>query len=84
MGGTSGKGTKMAISEDRYQDLTDRRLAAALLREDAAEERGDLHADDRRTCWTHRGWATDCATALMHRNPCVLIAGEVLAGATWR
>lgn len=37
----------------------DKKLAAALKRDDAREAAG-MHADDRETCYTHQCWATEC------------------------
>ncbi|MCX4669973.1 hypothetical protein OG453_25340 [Streptomyces sp. NBC_01381] len=45
-----------------------KRLAAAIERENELEERG-MHGDDRKTCWTHQEWAEDCADAPMHTHP---------------
>lgn len=53
---------------ERYADLVDRELAAALAAEDQAEDTFTLDADDRRTCYTHRSWATDCAESRLHAN----------------
>ncbi|TVL89766.1 hypothetical protein [Streptomyces sp. SAJ15] len=52
-----------------------KKLAAALARDDAREEAG-MHADDRETCWTHQCWATECEN--QHRRP---TAGQLLAEA---
>jgi hypothetical protein len=52
----------------RYVDLADRDLAAALAADDAAEDLG-LSPEDRRTCWTHRCWAWQCADDPMHADP---------------
>ncbi len=46
-----------------------RALEAAIEREDAAEGIGELHADDRQTCHTHRQWIEDCVTKPGHANP---------------
>ncbi|MEV7935267.1 hypothetical protein AB0O82_03910 [Kitasatospora sp. NPDC088264] len=46
----------------------DPNLAAALAEDDDAEDAG-MHADDRRTCWTHQYWAEDCADDRMHTHP---------------
>lgn len=40
---------------DRYADLTDTRLAAALSLDDLAEDDG-LDPFERTTCYTHRRW----------------------------
>ncbi|GAA2841039.1 hypothetical protein RMN57_17205 [Kitasatospora sp. CM 4170] len=45
----------------------DQKLAAALVEDDAG-----MHADDRRTCWTHQCWAEDCADDPMHTRPSAL------------
>ncbi|MDX3230611.1 hypothetical protein [Streptomyces sp. ME19-01-6] len=44
----------------------DKRLAAALQRDDAREDAG-MHPDDRETCHTHQCWATECEG--QHRRP---------------
>lgn len=44
----------------------DKKLAAALKRDDDLEDAG-MHADDRKTCHTHQCWATDCEN--QHRRP---------------
>ena len=36
-----------------------KKLAAALARDDAREDAG-MHPDDRETCHTHQCWATEC------------------------
>lgn len=41
--------------------LTPHDLSATIALEDQHEDAGRLAADDRRTCHTHRQWATDCA-----------------------
>ena len=43
-------------------------LAAALAEDNRLEDAG-MHADERRTCWTHQGWADDCAFHPMHADP---------------
>ena len=43
-------------------------LAAALAEDNRLEDAG-MHADERRTCWTHQGWADDCAFHPMHVDP---------------
>ncbi|WP_275558519.1 hypothetical protein [Streptomyces sp. 5-6(2022)] len=53
----------------------DKKLAAALRRDDAREAAG-MHADDRDTCHTHQCWATECED--QHRRP---TAGRLLAEA---
>jgi hypothetical protein len=50
---------------ERYADLADRRLAAALSTEDAAEERG-MDPLERTTCWTHRRWLHHCVSSPLH------------------
>jgi hypothetical protein len=50
---------------ERYTDLTDRRLAAALSTEDAAEEQG-MDPLERTTCWTHRRWLHHCVSSPLH------------------
>jgi hypothetical protein len=50
---------------DRYADLRDRRLAAQLATEDAAEARG-LDPFERITCRTHRNWLCHCVAAAAH------------------
>lgn len=51
--------------DERYADLTDRRLAAALSAEDAAEEQG-MDPLERTTCWTHRRWLHHCVSSPLH------------------
>ncbi|MFF4417130.1 hypothetical protein ACFYY8_31805 [Streptosporangium sp. NPDC001559] len=46
----------------------DEKLTAVIEADNAAEDAG-MHPDDRVTCWTHQGWATDCATNPIHTNP---------------
>ncbi|MFF4493391.1 hypothetical protein [Streptomyces sp. NPDC001546] len=48
----------------------DKKLAAAIERDNALEDAG-LHGDDRATCWTHQGWAVDCETDPAHTHPSV-------------
>jgi len=50
---------------ERYADLADRRLAAALSTEDVAEERG-MDPLERATCWTHRRWLHHCVSSPLH------------------
>jgi hypothetical protein len=50
---------------DRYADLTDERLAAALCAEDDAEEHG-LNPLERTTCHVHRRWLHDCVSSPLH------------------
>ncbi|GAB2971291.1 hypothetical protein LWP59_15535 [Amycolatopsis acidiphila] len=57
---------------DRYADLRDRRLAARLAAEDAAEERG-LDPFERITCRTHRNWLHHCVGADAH---VILVTGH--------
>ncbi|OMI34399.1 hypothetical protein [Streptomyces sparsogenes] len=52
-----------------------KRLAAALRRDDAREAAG-MHADERETCHTHQCWATECEDR--HQRP---TAGRLLAEA---
>lgn len=52
-----------------------KKLAAALARDDAREDAG-MHANDRQTCHTHQAWATDCEDS--HLQP---TAGRILAEA---
>jgi len=51
--------------DTRYADLADHRLAAALAREDAAEEDG-LNPFERTTCYTHRRWLHQCVSSPLH------------------
>ncbi|WP_445520454.1 hypothetical protein [Streptomyces sp. NEAU-174] len=53
----------------------DKKLAAALKRDDQREAAG-MHADDRDTCHTHQCWASECENR--HRRP---TAGRLLAEA---
>ncbi|MFI5867742.1 hypothetical protein [Streptomyces sp. NPDC051546] len=46
------------------------KLADAIQRDNAAEEAG-MHADDRKTCWTHQTWAADCAESPLHTRPSI-------------
>lgn len=50
---------------ERYADLADRRLAAALATEDAAEETG-LDPLERTTCHFHRRWLHHCVSSPLH------------------
>ena len=50
---------------ERYADLADRRLAAALSTEDAAEETGHDPLE-RTTCYTHRRWLHHCVSSPLH------------------
>lgn len=50
----------------RYRDLGDRRLAAKLVAEDAAEERDGLSPHERITCHTHRRWVHECISSPLH------------------
>jgi hypothetical protein len=50
---------------ERYADLADRALAAALSTEDAAEERG-LDPLERTTCYPHRRWLHHCVSSPLH------------------
>lgn len=51
--------------DPRYADLTDRRLAARLSAEDAAEEHG-LNPLERVTCQLHRRWLHTCISSPAH------------------
>ncbi len=53
-------------ADERYADLADRRLAAALSTEDAAEDAGDLDPLERTTCYTHRRWLHHCVSSPLH------------------
>jgi len=53
-------------ADGRYADLADRRLAAALSTEDAAEEAGSLDPLERITCYTHRRWLHHCVSSPLH------------------
>ncbi|MER5350606.1 hypothetical protein ABT093_09770 [Kitasatospora sp. NPDC002551] len=46
----------------------EKKLAAALDRDDAAEDAG-MHPDNRETCHTHQCWAHECADHPMHTRP---------------
>jgi hypothetical protein len=50
---------------DRYADLADRRLAAALAAEDRAEDAG-LDPLERATCRVHRRWLHRCIASPVH------------------
>ncbi|GAA2629778.1 hypothetical protein [Streptomyces axinellae] len=52
-----------------------KKLAAALARDDAREESG-MHPDDRVTCHPHQSWAENCED--QHSRP---TAGRLLAEA---
>lgn len=52
--------------DERYADVADRGLAAALSTEDAAEERGELDPLERITCYTHRRWLHHCVSSPLH------------------
>jgi hypothetical protein len=52
-------------SVNRYSDVPDRALAAALAAEDAAEHDG-LSPFERLTCRTHRRWVHECVASPMH------------------
>lgn len=54
-----------AAIHERYADLADRRLAAALSTEDIAEEQG-MDPLERTTCWTHRRWLHHCVSSPLH------------------
>lgn len=45
-----------------------KKLAAALARDDRAEDTG-MHPDDRTTCHTHQSYEQDCADQPEHTNP---------------
>lgn len=62
---TSSTRTALAAPHDRYADLTDARLAAALCDEDDAEETG-LNPHERTTCHVHRRWLHDCVSSPLH------------------
>jgi hypothetical protein len=57
--------SRTAASHDRYADVTDVRLAAALFAEDEAEEDG-LNPHERTTCHVHRRWLHDCVSSPQH------------------
>ena len=61
-------GHPISIAHERYTDLRDRRLAAALSTEDTLEAAG-LSPLDRTTCWTHRRWLHDCVSSPLHVIP---------------
>src|SRR3954454_866459 len=50
---------------ERYADLADRRLAAALSTEDVAEERG-MDPLERATCSAHRRWLHHSVSSPLH------------------
>ncbi|MFC0432017.1 hypothetical protein [Kutzneria buriramensis] len=60
--------TQRVIDDRRYADLRDRRLAAALAAEDAAETDG-LDPLERMTCGLHRKWIHRCVHSPMHVIP---------------
>ena len=43
-------------------------LADAIRADNEAEDAG-MHGDERKTCWTHQCWASECAGHPMHTNP---------------
>jgi hypothetical protein len=43
-------------------------LTAQLAADDQAEDDG-MHADERRTCFTHQSWLADCVSDPSHSNP---------------
>jgi len=49
----------------RYDDLTDRRLAAILAAEDTAQEHG-LSPHARTACYVHRCWVHQCVSDPVH------------------
>lgn len=51
---------------ERYADVRDRRLAEALITEDAAEEREELSVFERISCHVHRRWAHECISSPVH------------------
>lgn len=55
-----------AEGRERYADIADRRLAAALSTEDAAEDAGTLDPLERMTCYTHRRWLHHCVSSPLH------------------
>jgi hypothetical protein len=55
-------------SAARYDTLADRRLAAVLAAEDAAEDDG-LNPLERLTCHVHRRWVHQCVSSDLHANP---------------
>ena len=44
----------------------DRALYLHLVVEDGAEERHEMHADERLSCHTHQAWVKDCTP--LHQN----------------
>jgi len=48
--------------DDRYTDITDRRLARTLTAEDRQEYAG-LNPFERLTCHVHRRWLHDCVSS---------------------
>jgi hypothetical protein len=50
---------------DRYADLADLRLAAALSTEDKLEDDG-LDPFERTTCYAHRRWLHQCVSSPLH------------------
>lgn len=62
-------------SEIWKDPIVNKRLAAALARDDRREDAG-MHADDRATCHTHQTWAETCED--QHARP---TAGQLLAEA---
>lgn len=50
----------------RYHDLVDRKLAAKLIAEDAAEDHDGLCPHERITCHAHRRWAHECIASPLH------------------
>jgi hypothetical protein len=61
--------TRQQLVKDEYADLRDRRLAAALTAEDAAEELDGLHPLERITCSLHRKWIHRCVHSPLHVIP---------------
>lgn len=59
---------RQAIDDQRYADVRDRRLAAALAAEDAAETEG-LDPLERMTCGLHRKWIHRCVHSALHVIP---------------
>lgn len=51
---------------ERYAEVRDRCLADTLIVEDAAEEREELSALERRSCHMHRRWAHECISSPAH------------------
>jgi len=60
--------THQVANDQRYADVRDRRLAAALAAEDAAEANG-LNPFERITCGLHRKWIHRCVHSPMHVIP---------------